>query len=147
MPRKCPACGRLKPDSAFRADSKSKKCAPCRQTARKAHIKNYFRSLTPDQRQLLTQRARAKRYGADYGEYSRSAILARWNYICAYCPASAEHLDHVHPLSRSDEMPEGVVTGDVERNIVPACARCNLSKGAKTLAEWAQTFGPHDLPF
>jgi 5-methylcytosine-specific restriction endonuclease McrA len=44
----------------------------------------------------------------------------------------AQHLDHVHPLSRGGE--------DVESNIIPACAECNLSKGAKTLAEWVQSW-------
>jgi 5-methylcytosine-specific restriction endonuclease McrA len=51
----------------------------------------------------------------------------------------ATHLDHVHPLSRGG--------ADAEHNIVPACARCNLSKGAKTLAEWAQSFAPEPPPF
>ncbi|MFI2188009.1 HNH endonuclease [Streptomyces sioyaensis] len=66
--------------------------------------------------------------------YSRTAILSRWRYACAYCGAHATHLDHVTPLSKGG--------ADVESNIVPACAPCNLSKGAKTLAEWSLTFGP-----
>ncbi|MET9425626.1 HNH endonuclease [Streptomyces sp. NPDC006540] len=55
--------------------------------------------------------------------------MRRWGYGCAYCPERATHLDHVIPLSKGGE--------DVESNMVPACQRCNLSKGAKTLAEWA----------
>jgi 5-methylcytosine-specific restriction endonuclease McrA len=51
----------------------------------------------------------------------------------------ATHLDHVEPLSKGG--------ADVESNIVPACAPCNLSKGAKTLAEWSLTFGPEAPPF
>ncbi|MEU6633832.1 HNH endonuclease [Streptomyces parvus] len=51
-----------------------------------------------------------------------------WGYRCAYCGESAEHLDHVMPLSRGGT--------DTEDNMVPACAKCNLSKGAKTLEEW-----------
>jgi 5-methylcytosine-specific restriction endonuclease McrA len=38
----------------------------------------------------------------------------------------------VHPISRGG--------ADRESNIVPACTACNLSKGAKTLADWAATF-------
>jgi 5-methylcytosine-specific restriction endonuclease McrA len=75
---------------------------------------------------------RAKQYGVKSESYSRLDILARWSNRCVYCDGLAEHLDHVHPLSRGGE--------DVESNILPACASCNLSKGAKTLAEWAETF-------
>jgi 5-methylcytosine-specific restriction endonuclease McrA len=53
--------------------------------------------------------------------------------MCAYCDAFATHLDHVQPIAKGG--------ADVEANIVPACAPCNLSKGAKTLAEWSETFG------
>jgi 5-methylcytosine-specific restriction endonuclease McrA len=66
--------------------------------------------------------------------YSRTAILERWRHACCYCGSLATHLDHVVPLSKGG--------ADAEHNIVPACAHCNLSKGAKTLAEWAETFGP-----
>ncbi|MFF1597710.1 HNH endonuclease [Streptomyces mirabilis] len=65
--------------------------------------------------------------------------MARWQRSCAYCNGVATHLDHVVPLARGGE--------DVEANIVPACAPCNLSKGAKTLAEWSETFGPEPPPF
>jgi 5-methylcytosine-specific restriction endonuclease McrA len=70
--------------------------------------------------------------GAAHAPYSRSSILARWSDTCTYCDAPAEHLDHVQPISRGG--------ADAAPNLVPACANCNLSKGAKTLAEWAQTF-------
>jgi 5-methylcytosine-specific restriction endonuclease McrA len=60
----------------------------------------------------------------------RSAILARWRYVCCYCwAAGANHLDHVTPLKLGG--------ADAERNIVPACADCNLRKGALSLADWA----------
>jgi 5-methylcytosine-specific restriction endonuclease McrA len=75
---------------------------------------------------------RAKNYGVRTEEYSRTRILARWRNRCAYCDRMAQHLDHVHPLSRGGE--------DVESNIIPACAECNLSKGAKTLAEWVESW-------
>lgn len=47
---------------------------------------------------------------------------------CTYCGVPAEHLDHVIPRSRG-----GTSNDD---NLVPACARCNLAKGAKTPEEW-----------
>lgn len=43
---------------------------------------------------------------------------------CVYCGDASEHLEHVMPRSRG-----GVA-------LVPACAPCNLSKGALTPWEW-----------
>jgi 5-methylcytosine-specific restriction endonuclease McrA len=60
--------------------------------------------------------------------YKRAEVFARWGHACCYCGSLATHLDHVQPLSRGGR--------DVLRNVVPACADCNLSKGAKSLAEW-----------
>ncbi|MGW6920881.1 HNH endonuclease [Streptomyces sp. NPDC054950] len=65
--------------------------------------------------------------------YSRSEVFARWSGRCAYCDAPAEHLDHVQPVSKGG--------ADEERNVVPACAPCNLSKTNLTLAQWAKSFG------
>ena len=112
-------------------------CAACRNRRRKAHIKNYYRRLPPDKRHTLSQQRRAKAYGVHSEEYSRTEIMERWGRRCCYCNAWAAHLDHVHPLSKGG--------ADAPHNLVPACADCNLSKGAKTLAEWALTFGvaPH----
>ncbi|MFJ4960967.1 HNH endonuclease [Streptomyces sp. NPDC088729] len=90
--------------------------------------------MSPDKRHEVTHKRRAEVYGVAHVAYSRTAVLVRWGYACAYCGERATHLDHVVPLSKGGE--------DVESNILPACQTCNLSKGAKTLAEWAATFGP-----
>ncbi|MGH7714597.1 MAG: HNH endonuclease, partial [Vulcanimicrobiaceae bacterium] len=51
---------------------------------------------------------------------------------CAYCGAPAEHGEHIIPRSRDgDNSPE---------NHNPACAACNLSKGAQTPFEWIQSW-------
>jgi 5-methylcytosine-specific restriction endonuclease McrA len=117
---------------AGKAKKPSSACATCRRKAQQAHIKNFYRNLPPDKRHELTHKRRANAYGVEHVVYSRTAILARWGHVCAYCDRTARHLDHVHPLSKGG--------ADAEHNIVPACATCNLSKGAKTLAEWAETF-------
>lgn len=140
----CRLCGRGRPASEF-VNSKGKPssaCDTCRRKKAAQHRRNYYRRLPPDKRHTLTHKRRAEGYGVEHEEYSRTAILARWNHRCAYCGRDAEHLDHVEPLAKGG--------ADAERNIVPACAQCNLSKGAKTLAEWALTFAPQvndDPPF
>jgi 5-methylcytosine-specific restriction endonuclease McrA len=65
--------------------------------------------------------------------YNRAAIFAAYAGTCAYCDAPAEHLDHVVPLSRGG--------ADLPHNLLPACAPCNLGKGALSLAEWALSWG------
>jgi 5-methylcytosine-specific restriction endonuclease McrA len=47
---------------------------------------------------------------------------------CAYCGVAAEHIDHCTPLSRGGR--------NDTSNCVGACARCNLSKGTKTVLEF-----------
>ncbi|MFJ9318828.1 HNH endonuclease [Streptomyces globisporus] len=60
--------------------------------------------------------------------YRRAEVFARWGGTCVYCDAPAEHLDHITPIARGGR--------DVEFNVIPACAPCNLSKADQTLAEW-----------
>ncbi len=49
-------------------------------------------------------------------------ILARYQGLCAYCGAEATERDHITPIRKG-----GL---DEPRNVVPACKRCNASKGA-----------------
>jgi 5-methylcytosine-specific restriction endonuclease McrA len=77
-------------------------------------------------------RRRARLLNAEHAPYSRTEIFARWDNLCCYCDAPAEHLDHVHALSKGG--------ADAAHNLVPACAPCNLTKSDKSLADWASTF-------
>lgn len=57
------------------------------------------------------------------------AILADADGHCTYCSKEARlTLDHVIPLSKGGKHSKD--------NVVPACLRCNSSKGNKTLEEW-----------
>ncbi|GAA1817822.1 HNH endonuclease [Planosporangium flavigriseum] len=58
---------------------------------------------------------------------SRRAIFARDGSRCAYCRGPAETIDHVLPRSRGG--------AHVWDNVVAACAKCNHTKGDRTLAE------------
>jgi 5-methylcytosine-specific restriction endonuclease McrA len=137
----CRLCGRGKPAEQFlagKARKPSSTCSTCRRKLQAQHRRNYYARLPVDKRHELTHKRRAEAAGVAHVPYSRTAILARWGHMCAYCNAYATHLDHVTPIAKGG--------ADVEANIVPACAPCNLSKGAKTLAEWSETFGPGELP-
>jgi 5-methylcytosine-specific restriction endonuclease McrA len=133
--KECRLCGRVKPAESFlagKAKRVSTTCATCRSKLAAKHRRNYYASLPADKRHTLSARKRAADAGVVSVPYSRTAILARWRYLCAYCDARAEHLDHVHPISKGGP--------DAEENMVPACAQCNLTKGAKTLAEWVESW-------
>lgn len=145
--KNCRTCGRAKPEAQFlagKAKRVSADCSPCRRKKQQQHIKGYYRSLPVDKRHELTHKKRAADYGVEHVAYSRTEIFRRWRNLCGYCGAWATHMDHITPLSKGG--------ADKESNVIPACQNCNLTKGAKTLAEWALTFGPGpdsglDTPF
>jgi hypothetical protein len=59
----------------------------------------------------------------------RSAIKEHWNNQCAYC--GSDHnltLDHVIPKARGGH--------DTTSNVVPACLKCNQSKGSNHWLSW-----------
>jgi 5-methylcytosine-specific restriction endonuclease McrA len=98
-------------------------------------VNEYLRrryQTNPEPRLMSSARRRASVKGVQSAHYSRSDIFAAYGHKCAYCDAPAEHLDHVVPLSRGG--------ADAAHNLLPACAPCNLAKGAKTLADWALTW-------
>lgn len=52
---------------------------------------------------------------------------------CAYCGDNATEWDHLRPLV-SDKRPTGYISEI--KNLVPACGKCNQSKGNKNWKEW-----------
>lgn len=60
-------------------------------------------------------------------------IKAEFDNRCAYCskPDDALTMDHIVPLIKGGRH-------DVD-NVVPACQKCNDSKGSKTMVIWAAT--------
>lgn len=51
---------------------------------------------------------------------TRRSVLARDGYRCARCGAYADHVDHVHPVSRGGS--------SAEANLEALCEHCNCSK-------------------
>lgn len=58
----------------------------------------------------------------------RARVFATKGCQCHYCGAPASHVDHLTPRSRGG--------ADELANLVPACARCNLTKARRTAVEW-----------
>lgn len=98
-------------------------------------------ALTPDERQRRAParragvaRYRARKYGAvcEHGQrcVTPTYLAAIRSLTCQYCGDAAEHADHYVPLAK----------GGLHciQNIVPACGRCNRSKGARMPHEWTR---------
>ncbi len=68
--------------------------------------------------------------------HTAEELLSSWDerglYTCylqgPHCTGTYEHADHVTPLSKGGS--------HTVANLVPACARCNLEKGARSLEEY-----------
>jgi 5-methylcytosine-specific restriction endonuclease McrA len=85
--------------------------------------KEYFRNKTNERR--------AKKVEAGIFIISQKDLdRLKWRYggLCAYCKySSIEHWDHIIPLARGGRHSIG--------NLLPSCARCNLSKGKRLQVE------------
>lgn len=94
------------------------------------------RRLNPEQYRASCQRRRARLKNLrspGVTEFEWLEILELHSGRCAYCgtlPAPGKKLerDHIIPIARG-----GL---DEPANVVPACRRCNASKGHKLLCEW-----------
>lgn len=81
------------------------------------------------------QAAREKHQGMNWiRQEKRLAIYLRDGMACVYCGAAVEDgatltLDHVHPVSRGGS--------NDATNLVTCCSRCNSSRGARSVAEFA----------
>ncbi|MFI6229955.1 HNH endonuclease [Micromonospora echinospora] len=59
--------------------------------------------------------------------WSKSGVLRRDGYRCAYCPSTATTVDHILPRSRGGR--------NSWKNTIGACYTCNQRKGDLTPAE------------
>lgn len=72
---------------------------------------------------------------------TRRGVFARDGWVCQYCGAAAENVDHVVPRSRGGQ--------HVWENVVASCRRCNSRKENRLLSEAGlklarQPFAPKD---
>jgi len=69
----------------------------------------------------------------------RLTVLARDNHTCFYCNAEADTVDHIVPVSKSDDKSEAYNPN----NLVACCKRCNSSRGNRSQAAFlARTATP-----
>ncbi|WP_374215876.1 HNH endonuclease [Frankia sp. AiPs1] len=91
-----------------------------------------YNALSPDERQIRRRAkwlARRQRISAGGSRVTPAELREiRKSGSCTYCDEASTETDHIWPLSRGGP--------DTPDNIVPACSRCNRSKGTKLLTEW-----------
>jgi 5-methylcytosine-specific restriction endonuclease McrA len=115
-------------------------CAENYQKSREAHDArtSEWRAKHPERTRELARRwnatRRARKLANDSEPYTEAEVIELWGSDCVYCAEPYEHIDHVIPIARGGP--------DALHNVVPACARCNLSKGAKLLSEWGGEYHP-----
>ena len=128
----CPSCRRTLPADAFHSartspDGLAYRCRSCA-----AEQSRRWARENPDAKRAKDARRRARKAAATVEDFSAADLATSWDerglYACVYCGGPAEHADHVVPLSRGG--------AHVVGNLVPACAKCNTSKSARTLPEW-----------
>ena len=69
----------------------------------------------------------------------RLQVLSRDNHTCFYCNAEADTVDHIVPVSKSDDKSEAYNPN----NLVACCKRCNSSRGNRSQAAFlARTATP-----
>lgn len=67
----------------------------------------------------------------DAGEHTTTELKERLSLFheeCAYCGSGWEHVDHIVPLYLGGD--------NTMTNLVPACMKCNASKGYNMLEDW-----------
>lgn len=99
----------------------------CANTVNNAKRGRYGQSMT-GKRKLRAVRAAS---APGLSDTARRRLLKSWKRQgrrCAYCPTTADTIDHVVPLLRGGDNREG--------NLAPCCRRCNAAKGYRLLIEW-----------
>jgi len=108
-------------DAAYRSENRD----------RIAKRKARYRAENKEKNRSNQHRRRARTANAQ-GDHTAEQLQARFDYHgnkCVYCDSTENlHADHQIPLSRGGT--------NFASNMVPACASCNLSKGAKTPEEF-----------
>lgn len=135
----CNCCEQVKPVSEFTkwGMSYGPVCKQCKSERDKKYQKQRYTTDTVYRERIInkTRQSQDKRRRNAIGTYTYDewqSVLDEFNHTCAYCGATGNlTVDHVIPLASG-----GLNTIS---NLVPACERCNKSKGAKDFEAWYTT--------
>lgn len=84
-----------------------------------------------DAASVIQQRRRAAKAGT-----VRTLTSADWRYAVSYFGNACAYCGSVNQLTKEHVVPISLGGGTTRENVVPACKRCNSSKGAKELRAW-----------
>lgn len=111
------------------ASTRNGKCLECR---RQYDRRRY--ATDPDYRSERRQHAHARKRGVQpVPVEGRELLTHAFDGLCAYCDNEAATWDHVVPITRGGQT--------TPNNILPACSRCNSSKGNRDLLMWLEATG------
>jgi len=130
--KKCTKCKQIKPLSEFYKRKKGKigYTSICKSCWSKKYAdyyeKNYEHIIEITQKRHALEKSLEINFTKDDWLY----CLAYFNYSCAYCGKHSNKLqqDHFVPVIK--------LGGYTRDNILPACPKCNRSKGSKDFKEW-----------
>lgn len=95
---------------------------------RKEYNKQY-RLANPEKDRDRHNKRRARKLANGVYKISLKELKKIYSSPCFYCGSTDSiQADHVIPVSRGGQHSIG--------NLLPACAKCNMSKGSKLLIEW-----------
>lgn len=80
--------------------------------------------------QFANRRARKRNLPNTLTRQEWINCLSYWRNKCAYCEGEAQHADHFIPLSQKE------CPGTVVENMLPSCAKCNLTKHDNDPYRW-----------
>jgi 5-methylcytosine-specific restriction endonuclease McrA len=138
--RKRRALKALSPDERRKRESALRRARKSENPERMAILRRRERESNREKVRARERNHKNRRRESLYRTCSAGVRPAEWREICrvferngetmcAYCRISpAKTCDHVVPLCRGGRH-------DVD-NVLPACKRCNSSKGAKLIGEW-----------
>lgn len=132
----CRECSR----AHARAKMAERRARPCEaeriRVSRRAHARSDKGKAYKRARNVTDNNARRQRLtGApfEWGADEWAACLERWGRACVYCDATDDLTqDHFVPVSAPD------YPGTIPANMVPACGRCNRSKGNRSPFAWVK---------
>jgi len=126
-PKRCPGCEQILPRTAYRQNKTTpdglhhicRECSTQRDQERKLTNPDKYRKL----KRAAKRRRRARKRKNGTAPYREEDVFAASDYMCVYCGAPAEEIEHFIPIARGG--------ADAPWNVVATCVACNRGPGGK----------------